>query len=405
MDLVSAADSHGDETEAMVVDDVPGPTATPHDTPPDPHVVHESPQLPPRSATAWETPQMLSSPRVQYPAQPSIDSWVGSSVPAPSPLPIASADAGLRSEMRDRLAGMTSFGTFWALAISSGECREVAAEVPKLNFSEASDVMDAHMRVDLLYELAPNLTHLSIKFPVSPSLEQSVGPTLEYLCIDEGNREVWSPNHMGGSLDALRARHVRELEVRNASEETVQAALGFLDDIIDGAVVDDGGKRYMKFVDRDQRTHAYDGPLIGVTSFLFTKEHLGDITRLIVNDSMTPHELAVLFGRGGPPHLNELGVWFGAKFSLLAARTDLLAYRGPGRGAFKSVKTLRLTTTPPLAGISPRNAPPRTPLSRSLVEGFLAHVRGCESVLGRDVQLELDGIAVEGYDADFATSP
>ncbi|EJD48291.1 hypothetical protein AURDEDRAFT_162761 [Auricularia subglabra TFB-10046 SS5] len=412
MEIVSVPDSLGDETAAMV-DEVPAPTATPRDTSPGPHfalsaqaVAHATPRLPPRAATAWDTLQTFNSPRPQFAPQPSINWWAGSStVPAPSPLSVASPSPGRLMEMRDELAGATSFWAFRTLAISGAEWRELAAQTPKLDFSAGSHVTDADMRADLLYELAPGLVDLTLHFPVSPSLEPSRTPRLKRLCLNEANGAVWSGNRELVTLNALHAQDVRNLEVRNASQETIHECAGYLGRIIDSTFVDDGETRHIELIDQQKRTHSYDGPLISATSFLFARQQMRHVTRLTLNETMLVAEIALRFGDGGPPQLNVLEIWFGAVFSLLGPRTELLAYRGSVPSSCKSLATLRLTMTPPLAGISPRDAAPRTPLPRAVIEGFLCHVRGRESVLGRDVRLELDGIAVEGYDAGCANPP
>ncbi|EJD48279.1 hypothetical protein AURDEDRAFT_113102 [Auricularia subglabra TFB-10046 SS5] len=360
----------------------------------------DAPRVPPLSAVARVTPPLFASPPPLWSSQPAIASWTGNTVSAPQPQLINGHAARQLKLLSEELARHDTFMSFYADATSTDARRQAAAQVSTLDFLAGnSDVAPGDIpSVAMLYEAAPGIKRLSINVPFAQSFpEARVVPDIEHLCIDEANRVVWAENRTPVTLDALHAKHILTLSVRNASIPTVHKCMSYLDHVSLFVLVDDREKRYLQFVDRHRRTHTYDGAFLGATSFLRPKQTLVHVRSVTIGEWMEALELDLLFGLGCPPRLTELRVWFGASHSSLAARTEVLKYRDTGGGRMKALTTLALTTKPP-AGIAPRDAAPRSPLPRALVEGFLNHVHGRAIVLEQDVRLELCGISVDGYD-------
>ncbi|EJD48256.1 hypothetical protein AURDEDRAFT_162728 [Auricularia subglabra TFB-10046 SS5] len=415
-----ATDLH-DKTEAMVVDEGAPPATVSLDTPHSPSLrpprslllapsatgtstMSAGPQLPPLSATTRGTPPVFASPPPLYGWQPSIASWTGNAVSASQPQLSNGHTARQLKRLGEELARHNSFQSFYADATSTSARRQAAAQVPVLNFLKgSSDVApDDIPSVKMLYEVAPSVKTLSINVPFALSFpEPRVVPAIKTLCIDEANSAVWTENRTATTLDVLHARHIPTLSVRNASLKTVHRCLAYLGDISVFVLIDDGDRRYLQLVDCHRHTHTYDGTFSSSTSFLLSKQTLAHVGSLTIGEWMEPRELSLLFGLACPPHLTELRVWFGALHSSLAARTEVLKYRDTGGGRIKALTTLVLTTKPP-AGIAPRDAAPRSPLPRALVEGFLNHVHGRAIVIEQDVRLELCGISLDGYDPRHA---
>ncbi|EJD48313.1 hypothetical protein AURDEDRAFT_113119 [Auricularia subglabra TFB-10046 SS5] len=320
---------------------------------------------------------------ISPPAQQSLDGCVGS------------------SEIRllqDLLASEDTFAGFYARATAGNAPRMAAGQMHTLVFLQAAHyVSPTNIRtVDQLYEVAPNVTSLWIDIPLVPSLsDQRLVPELDFLCIDEGNIVLWSWNRTAATLDALRARDVAELYLRNTTEETVRSCLQYLHRIASAVLVDDGGTRYAHLVDAYRAKHTYAGQGIAHARFLFASETLGNVTSLTVSAWMATGDIEQLFN-GFPRGLKNLQVWYGADHHSLPGRSQLLKYRGPGGGRCTALRTLVLSTSRPLNLIQARaGTPPPMPIVRqSDVYGFLTHIHD-DSVVDRPgVELVEDGVLV-----------
>ncbi|EJD48309.1 hypothetical protein AURDEDRAFT_123068 [Auricularia subglabra TFB-10046 SS5] len=324
-------------------------------------------------------------------------SWVGL-VPQPFPSSLVGRyDDDVLTVERALLTSETTLRGLHARANGGKVFRKAGSLITELALRGGSDITATDIpTVAMLCESVPNVGRLGIDTPIAPSpSDPDLAPDLRYLLIDEANRSVWTRSTTAATLEALHAKDILELHLRNSKPATVRKCLAYLSSSTSCIIVDDGRTRYVQFVDR-RHAHTYTGAFVNETRFLFSKKALAGLTSLTLCATMSTDDLGELFARAFPNNLKDLRVWYGGEHRSLEHREELLRYRTSGWGRCAALQSLTLTTARPIDLISPRATPTPT-VPWSIITEFLYHIHGGNIGAVEDVLLEQHGVdVVEG---------